>query len=383
MMIVANPACAEDKVIPSRSTLGCQIIRLADLAKNKLKQELLAEGSGVVALTHDIWTGENHRSYMAVTGHSISKDFELRRVTLDFRALPGDHTSKKIAEVLEDVVKEWDVGDRCIAMTSDNASSNVAAMEYLCRGGPSDHQPPLFFSGMHVWCLPHICNQAVQLALKRVLEIKEPMGLLRDLASFIGYSPKRTASFEQAQRDENAKAKLLRLRQDNEVRWGSTSLMLEGALHLKHIIINYIQRADVEIMKGCIEAAMGKLQEHYSNSKDELWVATFLDPSFKIGYFQIGKEGLGEEGSGSHAAQHAAVAQILELVRAKVRPYKEKALAARRKRDGTGRGGGAGRGRGETGSGGASSSGREVGFGGSRCGSRPATDAFGGAVGTS
>ncbi|CAI5498227.1 unnamed protein product [Closterium sp. Naga37s-1] len=150
MMIASNPACAEEKVIPSRSTLARQIIRLAGLAKKKLKQELLAEGSGAVALTHDIWTGANHRSYMAVTGHSNSKDFELRRVTLAFCALPGDHTGKKIAEVVEDVAKDWDLEGRCIAVTSDNASSSVAAMEFLCRGGPGDRQPPLFFSGMHV-----------------------------------------------------------------------------------------------------------------------------------------------------------------------------------------------------------------------------------------
>ncbi|CAI5460779.1 unnamed protein product [Closterium sp. Yama58-4] len=104
----------------------------------------------------------------------------------------------------------------------------------------------------------------------------------------------------------------------------------------------------------------------------------FLDLSFKIGYFEMGKEGLGEERSGS---QHVDAAQIMELVRAKVRPHKEKVLAARRMRDGTG-GSGDGRGRGETGSGGASSSGHKGGVGGSSSSSRlAATDVFGGAGG--
>ncbi|CAI5498226.1 unnamed protein product [Closterium sp. Naga37s-1] len=139
-----------------------------------------------------------------------------------------------------------------------------------------------------------------------------------------------------------------------------------------------------QIMKVCVEVAMEKLQEYYGSSKDELWVATFLDPSFKIGYFQMGTEGMGEEEGSGHVvgAQHVGANQILELVREKVRPYKEKALEAKRKREGTGGGGGAGRGRGETGSVGASSSnGRQGGGGGSRSGSRLATDVFGGAVG--
>ncbi|CAI5502371.1 unnamed protein product [Closterium sp. Naga37s-1] len=56
LMIAANPACAEDRVIPSCTTLARQVICLADLDRNKLKQELVAEGSGAIALTHDIWT---------------------------------------------------------------------------------------------------------------------------------------------------------------------------------------------------------------------------------------------------------------------------------------------------------------------------------------
>ncbi|CAI7797752.1 unnamed protein product [Closterium sp. NIES-54] len=133
-----------------------------------------------------------------------------------------------------------------------------------------------------------------------------------------------------------------------------------------------------QIMKVCVEVAMEKLQEYYASSKDELWVTTFLDPSFKIGYFQMGTEGMGEEEGSGHVvgAQHVWVDQILELVREKVRPYKEKALEARRKREGTGGGGG-----GETGSVGASSNGRQGGGGGSRSGNRLASDVFGGTVG--
>ncbi|CAI5498623.1 unnamed protein product [Closterium sp. Naga37s-1] len=402
MMMAANPACAEEKVIPSRSTLACQILRLADLAQTKLNEELLADGSGAVALTHDIWTGENHWSYMAVTGHSISKDCELRRVTLKFRALPGEHTSKKIVQVLEDVVKEWDLEGQCSVVTSDNASSNVVAMEYLCRGGMSDRQPPLFFSGMHVRpspcsrCLDHICNLAVQLALKSVLDINEPLGLLRDLASFIGYSPKRTTAFELEQRVQNAKAKLLRLRQDNEVRCGATYLMLERALRLKHAIINYIRHTEGMTAKDAARLQQLTLSETQWLALEELrdFLQPFrtvtlavegssyptisrVDPQFNELLDSIERLRDREEGSGSH---HVAAAQILELVRAKVPPYKEKVVAARRMRGGTG-GGGAGRGRGETGSGGASSSGRKGGVGGSKGGKGSTTDAFDGAVG--
>ncbi|CAI5484763.1 unnamed protein product [Closterium sp. Yama58-4] len=150
LMAAANPKCAVEKVIPSRNTLARQIIHLVGLARIKLMEMLAADGIGAFALTHDICTGENHRSYMSVTGHCLTKKFELRQITLDFRTMPGEHSGEKIVEVPLDVVKECNLEKRCIAETSDNASANVVAMEFLCRGGPTDHQPPLIFSGMHV-----------------------------------------------------------------------------------------------------------------------------------------------------------------------------------------------------------------------------------------
>ncbi|CAI5963961.1 unnamed protein product [Closterium sp. NIES-65] len=187
--VVEHPTCAVEKVIPSRSTLARQIIRLAGLARIKLMEMLAADGVGAVALMHYIWTGENHRSYISVTSHCVNEKFELMQITLDFCAMPGKHISARIIEVLLDVVKEWNLEKQCIAVTSNNASANIAAMEFLCRGGPTDCQPPLFFSGMHVRCMGHICDLAIQLGLKKVLDIKKPLGIVRDLASFIGLSP--------------------------------------------------------------------------------------------------------------------------------------------------------------------------------------------------
>ncbi|CAI5480145.1 unnamed protein product [Closterium sp. Yama58-4] len=326
-------------------------------------------------MTHYIWTGADHRAYMAVTGHCPTDDFELRQVTLDFR-------------VMEGVVRDWELEGRTIAVTTDNASSNVAAMKYLCRGGPGDRQPRLFSSGMHVrakacalnvpqqlhTCLAHICNLAVQLALKKVTEIAQPLALLRELASFIGYSTKRTGAFEGIQREENQREPtraILRLRLDSKNRWGSTYLMIERALRLRHAIDTFVRRAPdaaqlqglqitddmwkglkelatflrpfhavtlaaegstyptinrvvpqfnelldelermrdstttppSQVLLGCIEAALGKLAEYYDGSSDELMIATFLDPSFKLGgHWQAPAAGLWGAAAGGEGA---------------------------------------------------------------------------------
>ncbi|CAI6008950.1 unnamed protein product [Closterium sp. NIES-65] len=429
MMAAANPECAVERVIPSRSTLARQIIRLAGLARITLMEMLAADGVGAVALTHDIWTGENHRSYISLTGHCVNEKFELMQITLDFRAMPGKQNSARIIEVLLDVVKEWKLEKRRIAVTSDNASANVAAMEFFCRGGPTDRQPPLFFSGMHVRCMGHICNLAIQLGLKTMLDIKEPLGIIRDLASFIGLSPKRTTLFEKIQKRADEKARILRLRGDNEAiltakdakrlqaltlsseQWlaleelaaflkpfHAVSLAAEGSKYptISRVVPQFNELLDgldtlknsvssppSGVMKDCITKAEEKLMEYYSDSSDELWVATILDPSFKIGYFEMDGEGGDKESERPRGVHHVAVERVLALVWAKLVPYKAKAVAAREKREraeGAGRGA---RGRGGGNSSGGSSSGRGGGAGrkGGAAGGRPAIDSFGGVDG--
>ncbi|CAI7774531.1 unnamed protein product [Closterium sp. NIES-53] len=88
------------------------------------------------------------------------------------------------------------------------------------------------------------------------------------------------------------------------------------------------------IMRKCIDASLGKLQEYYYSSSDELSVATFLDPAFKLGYFEL------EDGSSNmgRAVSHVPSEEVLALVRAKWQPYKEKVRREREAATGKGRG---------------------------------------------
>ncbi|CAI5528522.1 unnamed protein product, partial [Closterium sp. Naga37s-1] len=229
MMAAANPKCAVEKVIPSRTTLARQIIRLAGLARIKLMEMLAADGLG----------------------------------------------------------------------------------------------------------------------LKTVLDIKEPLGIVRDLASFIGLSPKRTTLFEKIQRRADEKARILRLRGDNEAltlssgQWlaleelaaflkpfHAVSLAAEGSKYptISRVVPQFNELLDgldtlknsvssppSGVMKDCITKAEEKLMEYYSGSSDELWVATFLDPSFKIGYFEMDGEGGDKESERPGGVQHVAAERVLAL----------------------------------------------------------------------
>ncbi|CAI5954046.1 unnamed protein product [Closterium sp. NIES-65] len=244
------------------------------------------------------------------------------------------------------------------------------------------------------------------------------------MASYIGYSPQRTTLFEAEQEVWRPRKQYMRLRQDNEVRWGSTLQMILRGLDLRDPIESYIRhtvvsipsptclansavgpnapvdapplrlmalRISVEqwdaleelakflmpfnavtlategslyptasrvvlqynelmdslekirdsttsppsvIMRKCIDASLGKLQEYYYSSSDELCVATFLDPAFKLGYFEL------EDGSSNmgRAVSHVPSEEVVALVRAKSQPYKEKVRREREAATGKGRG---------------------------------------------
>ncbi|CAI5976320.1 unnamed protein product [Closterium sp. NIES-64] len=329
MMAAANPECAVERVIPSRSTLARQIIRLAGLARITLMEMLAADGVGAVVLTHDIWTGENHQSYISVTGHCVNEKFELMQITLDFLAMPGKQNSARIIEVLLDVVKEWKLEKRCIAVTSDNASSQRWS-SFAVGGQPAVSRP----------CSSPGCTSAIP---------------CRELAAEGSKYP--TISRVVPQFNE----------------------LLDGLDTLK----NTVSSPPSGVMKDCITKAEEKLMEYYSGSSDELWVATILDPSFKIGYFEMDGEGGDKESERPGGVQHVAVERALALVRAKLVPYKAKAVAAREKRERAEGGGRGARGRGGGNSSGGSSSGRGGGAGrkGGAAGGRPTIDSFGGVDG--
>ncbi|GJP50732.1 hypothetical protein CLOM_g9901 [Closterium sp. NIES-68] len=117
-----------------------------------------------------------------------------------------------VANILEEVIEDWGLAGRCMALTTDNA------------------------------CLAHVNNLAVQEAMGGVPEVEAPLKKLRNLASRIGFSVTKTAAFEKEQRHQFPGKQPLKLKQDNPVRWGSTHAMLRRAIELKGPIRAFVAR---------------------------------------------------------------------------------------------------------------------------------------------
>lgn len=73
---------------------------------------LLQKALGLVSMTTDIWTDQNMRAWMAVTGHWIqerSGAFELRSDMIAFKYLPGTHTGEVIGNTLVKVAERVNI----------------------------------------------------------------------------------------------------------------------------------------------------------------------------------------------------------------------------------------------------------------------------------
>ncbi|CAI5484496.1 unnamed protein product [Closterium sp. Yama58-4] len=353
LLILLNRNCAQKNFIPSRWTVSRDTVVFAAAALQSAIAEMLAKEGELgckVSITIDIWTAPNNRAWLVVTGHWIDEAFQLRTMVLEFREMLGRHGGKEIAKVVEETVVQWKLEGRCLGLTSDNASSNIAAFRRLSEEGGGRC---FFTERMHFRCLAHVINLAVKAALA-VAAIRKLLKIVREMASWVGFSPQRSGKFLGLQRTLNAQANpakpkpALKLVQDSPTRWGSTHDMVERAgvlqepinglsatdkkkveslrltdadwdtLHAVKALLSPFARVskaaegaayptvsmvlpyhnglidalEARLAKGpsaalkpMIEAALGVLKKYAYMSSNELWIATFLDPSMKAAWF--------------------------------------------------------------------------------------------------
>lgn len=73
----------------------------------------------------DILTFPSQDHFLCEPLHLINQQLDLSSQVIAFRYIPGNLSSKKIAIVLEDILKEYQIEKRILTITKDNASNKV------------------------------------------------------------------------------------------------------------------------------------------------------------------------------------------------------------------------------------------------------------------
>jgi hypothetical protein len=113
--------------LPSRKYLS-QTAMPALHAEITARLRTSLESAASVSFTTDAWTDpHSQRAYLALTGHWITEDFKRETFVLSVRHLVDNHTADYLADVLHELLDEWNLGDKVHAFVHDNASNAKAA----------------------------------------------------------------------------------------------------------------------------------------------------------------------------------------------------------------------------------------------------------------
>lgn len=79
-----------------------------------------------------MWSSTNMSPYVSISAHYVSKDWTLKSKCLETAFAPESHTAAVLAEVLQDALQAWGVGEeKVVCITTDNGANIVAAVRDL------------------------------------------------------------------------------------------------------------------------------------------------------------------------------------------------------------------------------------------------------------
>ncbi|MBW0465267.1 hypothetical protein O181_004982 [Austropuccinia psidii MF-1] len=216
-----------------------------------------------VSFTTDAWTSPNITAYLAVTAHYIYMDFKLTSIIIGLAEIQGDHSGASLATQFLTIIRRYDLEQKIICITTDNASVNnrmAQEIEATC--------PKFCAKDNMVGCMAHTIHLAARDGLKALaskppdtnnqvdnnnenpmsisslvdppdglnLQYNSIIGKISRLASYLHHSPQRREKFittvnlvYDSDKPTNANTLLSQV----STRWNSTYEMLNRALVLK------------------------------------------------------------------------------------------------------------------------------------------------------
>jgi hypothetical protein len=244
-------------LLPSARTVRAWVMNTYNERIGDVK-ESLANARSKVTLSFDAWSSPNHYSLLGVVGHWLDSKRQLRTGLLALKVLQGHH-GHEIADVLQEVIRNYSLENKVSTFQTDNASNNDTALEALTISldGAFDTKQS------RLRCFGHIVNLvaksllfggasaqlqkelgAVESGDERAFNIwreQGAIGKLHNIVYYITRSEKRRRAFEAAQKVDSSDL-TLQLVRDIGVRWNSTFAMIQRARRLQEALHLYCKQ---------------------------------------------------------------------------------------------------------------------------------------------
>ncbi|CAG8820860.1 24479_t:CDS:2, partial [Cetraspora pellucida] len=204
--------------LPTRQATKQMIIDEFNYRRERIHLDL-AKIPGKVSLTADMWTDINKEAFLGLTIHYLDDNWKLCGFLLDIIPFKVRHTGINMAQAITNILEEFNLHNKCVALTTDNASSMIACSRILASEIEKEFNN-LSFS--HYRCATHVLNLAAKQGLELVSSSIEKV---RNLMLKIKHSTLLCTELEGL--CEIKKIKYLKPEIDIDIRWNSTHDMLK------------------------------------------------------------------------------------------------------------------------------------------------------------
>ena len=97
------------------------------IESKRLVREVLARTISKIHISCDLWTSPNGYAIYGVAAHFIGHQGHVQSVLLALKRITGAHKGEQIAQVIVDVVRDFDFVNKLGCYIGDNVDSNDTA----------------------------------------------------------------------------------------------------------------------------------------------------------------------------------------------------------------------------------------------------------------
>lgn len=245
--------------LPSRDVVTRRIEKLYDVERSKLLDKL--KETEFVGLTGDFWTSIANQGYLGVSAHWIDSNWAFCSAALEVKHVVEKHSAANCTEEFEQVVSDWNLQSKVVAICTDNARNIVLGVE----NSKYDN----------VRCTAHTLQLSLNTAIENA-SIDKLLSKCRKMVGHFKHSPYLENQLCQKLKELNIPQ--CKLKQDIVTRWNSTCLMFESLLEAKEGIVAIMSTNPSNIIP-LTEVEWEMTQKMYKCLKPCLEICDFLGGS--------------------------------------------------------------------------------------------------------